>query len=144
MKLSFSTQNWSALTWNEFCAVASEVRLQGIEICDVRSSAFTGKNSPANPELAAATRRRLIQQKLSIPCVDTLSDFTDPAFPGELAESLQLAVNLGIPYVGITVTDGLVSKDSGFRYRAFVRSITVTLGSFLSFQSSWPYPTSME
>ena len=101
MKLSFSIQNWNDLGWNEFCAVAADVRLQGVEICDVNGPAFRGKASPTNPELAAATRRALIRQGLSVPCVDTVGDFTDPGFPGELDECVELAVNLGIPCVGV-------------------------------------------
>ncbi len=96
MKLSFSIQNWKGLEWNEFCATAAEVRLQGIELYNVKDPMFSRKDSPVNPELAAAARRNLIRQNLSIPCVDTAGDFTDPDFTGEFEEALRTAVNLGI------------------------------------------------
>ena len=62
---------------------------------------FAGKASPTNPELAAATRRGLTNQGLSLPCVDTVGDFTDQRFVDELSECVEVAVNLGAPYVGI-------------------------------------------
>ena len=96
MKLSFSIQNWKDLEWNEFCTTAAEVRLQGIELYNVKDPMFGRKDSPVNPELAAATRRNLIRQNLSIPCVDTEGDFTEPDFTGEFEEALRTAVNLGI------------------------------------------------
>ena len=96
MKLSFSIQNWKDLEWNEFCTTAAEVRLQGIELYNVKDPMFGRKDSPVNPELAAATRRNLIRQNLYIPCVDTAGDFTEPDFTGEFEEALRTAVNLGI------------------------------------------------
>ena len=101
MKLSFSIQNWKYYTWNDFCATAVEVGLSGVEVCDVRGEVFSGKDSPANPELAAATRRSLIRQKLTIPMVDTAKDFTDPDFDAEFEEAFRLAENLGISNIGI-------------------------------------------
>ena len=101
MKLSFSIQNWNNYNWSEFCAVAKDVRLQGVELYDINGPVFQGKSSPANPELAAVTRRGLINQGLTVPCVDTVADFTGPEFPRELDECLELAVNLGIDYIGI-------------------------------------------
>ena len=101
MKLSFSIQNWNAYSWAEFCAVAQDVKLQGIEIYDVNGPVFQGKNSPANPELSAATRRALVNQNLAIPCIDTVGDFTNPDFMRELSECVELAVNLGIENIGI-------------------------------------------
>ena len=101
MKLSFSIQNWNRLSWNELCAAAVDARLQGIEPYDIAGPVFRGKGGPANPELAGATRRGLINQGLSLPCVDTVGDFTDPDFPRELDAAVQLAANLGAPCVGI-------------------------------------------
>ncbi|MBR7189267.1 MAG: TIM barrel protein, partial [Clostridia bacterium] len=101
MKLSFSIQNWNHLGWSDVCAAALDARLQGIELFDVDGPVFRGKSSPTNPELAAATRRHLTNQGLSLPCVDTVGDFTDPGFDRELSECVEVAVNLGIPNIGI-------------------------------------------
>ncbi len=97
MRLAFSIQHWESLTWAELCGAAFQMRLQGIELCD--APALQGKHSPANPELSAKTRRDLLEKGLSIPCVDTVGDFTNPDFPAELTRSAELCVNLGIPYI---------------------------------------------
>ena len=101
MKLSFSIQNWSRLDWGELCAAAVEARLQGLELYDIAGAVFRSKSGPANPELAAATRRRLVNQGLALPCLDTVGDFTDPGFERELAECVEMSTNLGIPGIGI-------------------------------------------
>ena len=101
MKLSFSIRNWNDLSWNEFCATAAEVRMQGVELYNVKSPAFSQKDSPVNPEISAAVRRSLIRQSLSIPCVDTAGDFTDADFMDEFEEAVRTAVNLGVSYVQI-------------------------------------------
>ncbi|MBE5774443.1 MAG: sugar phosphate isomerase/epimerase, partial [Clostridiales bacterium] len=101
MKLSFSIQNWYNYSWNEFCATAVDLRLQGVEIYNLNGPAFQGKSSPTNPELARSTRRKLINQNLSIPCIDTVCDFTDEASFAEMRECIELAVNLGVEYIGI-------------------------------------------
>ena len=101
MKLSFSIQYWKELDWGGFVSAALDARLGGIELFDVNGPAFAGKGSPTNPERAAATRRHLTNQGLSLPCLDTVGDFTDQRFVAELSECVEVAVNLGIPCVGI-------------------------------------------
>ena len=101
MKLSYSIQNWAGLDWAGLLNAATETRLSGIELYDISSPVFRGKSSPTNPELSASTRRHLVNQGLSIPCLDTDPDLTDPSFLPVLEESLTAAVNLGIPYVSI-------------------------------------------
>ena len=101
MKLSFSVQYWKNLSWPEAVSAAIDARLTGVELYDVGGAMFEGKNSPTNPELAAATRRSLTNRGLSLPCVDTAGDFTDQRFADELAECVAVAVNLGIPCVGV-------------------------------------------
>ena len=101
MKLSFSIQNWKNLSWSEACACAADVKLHGLEIYDITSPAFSGKDSPSNPEMAAAARRSMVRQNLHITCIDTAGDFTGKGFISEFTEAFQAAVNLGIPYIGI-------------------------------------------
>ena len=101
MKLSFSIQYWNDMDWNAFRMAAIDARLQGIELYDIDGPVFQGKSSPTNPELAAATRRSLTNQGLTLPCVDSVGDFTDQRFVDELNECLGVAVNLGVAYVGI-------------------------------------------
>ena len=101
MKLSFSLQYWKSLSWPEALSAAIDAKLAGVELFDVNGPAFAGKDSPTNPELATATRRNLTNQGLSLPCVDSVGDFTDQGFAEELSECVQVAVNLGAPYVGV-------------------------------------------
>ena len=101
MKLSFSIQYWSAMDFSAFTQAALDANLQGVELYDIDGPVFQGKSSPTNPELAASTRRRLTNQGLSIPCIDTVGDFTDPGFERELTDCLEAAVNLGVAYIGL-------------------------------------------
>ena len=77
MKLSFSTKGWKNTTWQEFCNAAVECGFSGIEIHDINAPEFNDKNGPANIEMAAATVRHLIENKLCIPCIDSLCDIAD-------------------------------------------------------------------
>ena len=49
-----------------------------------------------------------------------------------------------IKLTSITAISGISPNISAVMWRALVRSMTVTLGSFRNFQSSCPYPTSIE
>ena len=137
MNLSFTMQNWNALAWEEFCATAADVRLQGIEMYNVNGPAFQGKLSPANPELAAATRRSLIRQNLSVPCIGTVLDFTDADFRYELDECLELAKNLGVENVALHTScedqDRCADRLAGFMDKlgdGSVRLLIETTGAY--------------
>ncbi|MCR4883759.1 MAG: AMP-binding protein [Clostridiales bacterium] len=67
---------------------------------------LSGKTSPTNPELAAVTRRDLVRQDLCIPCVGTVGDFTGPEFASELAEAMEVAMNLGTENIVIHTNEG--------------------------------------
>ncbi len=101
LKLSFSIRHWAGISWEEFCSTASGTGMSGIEIHDVTDPIFQGKGSPTNPDQAAYQRRRLAAEGLSIPCLGTVKDFTDPSFIRELSECIDIAVNLGIETIGI-------------------------------------------
>lgn len=101
MKLSYSIKNWKNMNWQEFCQAAVSTKMAGVELFDINDSIFQGKSSPTNPELAASTRRKLTNQKLSLPCLDTAMDFTDEYFISEFAECVEVAVNLGIPCISV-------------------------------------------
>ena len=101
MKLSFSIQNWKNLTWEDFCELVPQVRLTGLELCGLTGPAFQGKDSITNPQRSAAQRRYLSNRGLTIPCVDTVLDFTAGEFPAEFDICLETAINLGIDHIGI-------------------------------------------
>ncbi|MBR2528680.1 MAG: AMP-binding protein [Blautia sp.] len=104
MNLAFSIQNWDTVSWNEACQTAAETGLAGVELFDIRSPRFSVKDSPTNPELAAATRRSLIRQKLTVPCIDTKGDFTEEDFADEFAWTVTVAENLNIAAIGLHTT----------------------------------------
>ncbi|MBQ5581481.1 MAG: AMP-binding protein, partial [Clostridia bacterium] len=104
MKLSFSIQNWDGIEWQEFCDVAKDTKMKGVEMYDLESPIFRGKSTPTNPEYASATRRHLQNAELSIPCIDTVADFTDADFLSEFTETMEVAVNLGIPSISVHTT----------------------------------------
>ena len=89
------------MSWDAFLEVASATRMQGIELYDIGRDLFKGKASPTNPERAASVRRELISGKLSVPCINTVKDFTAPDFMKEFEACMTVAINLGISFVGI-------------------------------------------
>ena len=106
MNLSFSIRHWTDYDWETLCATAADTGLKGVELGGVDSPLLQGKTGLANPELAAVTRRELSGLRLTIPSLDTVGDFTNPDFPQELARSVAVCDNLGIPCLVIhTDTD---------------------------------------
>ena len=101
MKLSFSIQNWNDQDWNDFCQVALETRMQGIELYDIAGPVFRGKQSPTNPELSQGIRRFLSNQGLKLSCLAARGDFSDRDFLSELSRCVETAVNLGISYISL-------------------------------------------
>ena len=61
MKLSFSIKYWNKMDWTQACQAASDANLNGLEIDSVINPVLAVRNSPVNPELAAAARRQLVQ-----------------------------------------------------------------------------------
>ena len=120
------------MSWDAFLEVASATRMQGIELYDIGRDLFKGKASPTNPERAASVRRELISGKLSVPCINTVKDFTAPDFMKEFEACMTVAINLGISFVGIhtnaedpellrTCAKGLLSRMQNKSVVALVR-----------------------
>ncbi len=109
MKLSFSTKGWHNSSFEEFCSVAREQGFEGIELHNIHNKLFTDKNGAFQDYTAAATLRRLYEQKLTIPCIDSICELTDtPEAIEELTRCLQLAKNLRIPNIRMRA----VSKEN--------------------------------
>ena len=108
MKLSFSTKGWHGKTFDEFCAIAKELRFAGIELHNVRNRLFTDTNSAFQDYATAATLRKLYEMKISIPCIDSICDPADTtnreASVAELEECIRIAGNLHIPYIRLHAT----------------------------------------
>ena len=102
MKLSFSTKGWHEPTFDQFCDAAQDLRFQGIELHNIYNRLFTDKDGAFHDYAAAATRRRLFEKGLGIPCIDTVVNAaegpTDRAVE-EITRCLEIAANLSIPCV---------------------------------------------
>ena len=99
MNLSFTIHNWPGMDWNQFCAAASDARLQGVEMDTVDNPIFQTRMSPTNPELAVAAHRQLVGQNLTIPCIGTEVDLMAPEAGAAVAAAVETAKNLLVPYV---------------------------------------------
>ncbi|MCI8331800.1 MAG: AMP-binding protein [Clostridiales bacterium] len=120
MKLSFSTKGWHNVSWDEFVFAAQDMGFSGIEIHNIHAAAFTQKRGPADPAAAAAVYRDLWGKKLSIPCINSITDLlssqTKEEKCEEIKQCLTTAKNLKAPYVrihaiGQDLTAGEEEKD---------------------------------
>ena len=115
MKLSFSTKGWHGRTFQDFVAIAGELGFEGIELHNIRGELFSDRGGAFySPQACAATVRMLYEKKLSLPCIDVLSDPADPAARdetlAEIAACLEIAHNLRIPFVRLRALSG--AEDS--------------------------------
>ncbi len=103
MQYSFSTKGWHHSTFEDFCAIAEELHFEGIELHNIHNRFFTDKDGAFHDYAAAATRRRLFEKKLTIPCIDAIGDIADKtvadAVATEIEKCLEIAENLRIPAV---------------------------------------------
>ncbi len=103
MKLSFSTKGWHHRSFEEFCAVAQDLRFEGIELHNIHNPLFTDKDGAFHDYTAAATLRRLYEQKLQLPCIDAIGDIADPdtadGCAAEIRHCMEIARNLKIPAI---------------------------------------------
>ena len=113
MKFSFSTRGWHDNTFDEFLSVASNLKFDGVELHNVYNRLFTDKDGAFHDYSSASTMRKLYDKKLSIPCIDCLTDISDlskkaDAF-AEINRCKNIATNLRIPYIRIKSS----SNDEG-------------------------------
>ncbi len=119
MKLSFSTKGWHNSTFDDFCAIAKDLKFQGIELHNINNHLFTEKDGAFHDYTAAKTVRKLYEKKLLIPCIDTICNLADETFENEIINEINacmdIASNLHIPYVRL--------KAFGKENYDFVKSI---------------------
>ena len=105
MKLSFSTNGWQELSWAEFVNTANDLGFSGIEIHNITDSRFTGSDAPFNKNNSAATVHKLLENSLSIPCIDTFCNVADEKIADEgfeeIATAIEIASRIRCPYVRI-------------------------------------------
>ncbi len=126
MKLSFSTKGWHNSNFEEFCEVAKDLKFKGIELHNIHNRLFTDKNGAFHDYAAAATVRKLYEQKLSLPCIDTICNLADKEKETENLEEISacvdIAKNLHIPYVRIKAFG---KEDVDFVSRVVAKAIAI-------------------
>ncbi len=105
MKLSFSTKGWHNSSFDDFCAIAKDLKFEGIELHNIHNRLFTDKDGAFHDYTAAATVRKLYELKLSIPCIDSICDCGNADEKAETLEEIRacinIAKNLKIPAVRV-------------------------------------------
>ena len=105
MKLSFSTKGWNNNTFPEFCEIAKDLKFKGIELHNIHNPLFESKDGAFYEYSAGATVRKLYEQKLSLPCIDTVCNPTDETVKEEavreICDCIEIAANIHIPNVRI-------------------------------------------
>ena len=101
MKFSFSTKGWHDCNFEEFCAIAKDLKFDGIELHNIFNRLFTDKDGAFHDYTAAATVRKLYEQKLSLSCIDVVADIAGDfdAAISETERCISIAKNLKIPYI---------------------------------------------
>ncbi|MBR2589761.1 MAG: AMP-binding protein [Clostridia bacterium] len=119
MKLSFSTKGWYGLSFEQFCDTAEDLGFKGIELHNIKNRLFTDKDGAFQEYTAMATRRKLYERKLSIPCMDSICDISNKAHEAEnLAEiekCLEITDNLKIPYIRVRA-NAKKKTEQNFRF----------------------------
>jgi len=109
MKLSFSTYGWNGYTWQDYCRFAKEAGFSGIEIHSIHEPEFADKSGIFDPAMTNAAYRDLVEQQLSIPCIDSACNIaeTDKLIRNctEIGICIRNAHNLRVPYVRICARD---------------------------------------
>ncbi len=117
MKLSFSTRGWGDLSWEELLDSALDMKFTGIEVYNpFKFPSLTDRGGPFHKHKCAATIRQLRDVKLTIPCIDTSMDLSDPAEDSAvLNRMLQLAHDLKVEYVVAWASKGDEAGENQLR-----------------------------
>ena len=100
MRLAFSTNRWADKTVFDFIASARAYKYNAIELHDSRS---------VKPDDFPAVRRALLEAKLSVACVDVISDVSesDSAFE-EFENAVNVALALRSPFIRIKASGSAI------------------------------------
>ena len=126
MKLSFSTKGWHGRSFDDLCDMAEATGFSGIELHNINGPLFTDRDGAFYGHAAAATKRKLYDRKLSVPCLDVLSDPAATPFEkakDEILRCLAIAGDLGIRMLRVR-TD---SQDADDAREKTARLIEATL-----------------
>ncbi len=127
MKLSFSTKGWHGTTFDDFCSMAHDLDFGGIELHNTHGPLFTQPEGAFYDYAAAATRRRLLDEKIDLPCVDAICDAADSASRDEaLAEAnrcMDIAAALRVPCVRLKAYDDGDAETVSAAVESFLRAL---------------------
>lgn len=118
MKLSFSTNGWHDFSWREFFAMANDLGYNGIEIHDIFNQRFVGTDGPFGNANLMSTVRKIIDNSLSIPCIDSVCNIADSSAIDEnceeILEYIDIASKIKTKYVrihGVSLGDSSAHED---------------------------------
>lgn len=108
MKLAFSTNFHKKRSFDDFLKLAQELKYDGIEIHDFRDPCFSGEGSPFSPDMAFATKRKLINEQKSIVCINSQCNAAQNSQENleKLRSAVTVAGNLNVPYVKVYAEGG--------------------------------------
>ncbi len=92
MRLAFSTNGWDEFDWTDFYAMAQDLQFDGVEIHNIEKDVFSGKHNPFCDERIVETSKKLAQEKMTIPCLDTTCDIADADKMDENVKEIENAI----------------------------------------------------
>lgn len=118
MKLAFSTKFHKNKSLDEFLNMADELKYGGIEIHDFRDQMFSGRTSPFNPDMASSTKRKLINSKKSIVCINSNCNAADTSDENveKMNSAIAVASNINVPYIKLYVEGGEDAYDKAIEF----------------------------
>lgn len=127
MKLAFSTKGWHNRQFDDFCKSAEDMHFKGIELHNIYNKLFNDKDGAFHKYEAKTTLRSLYEKKLSIPCIDTVSDIADASIKDkateEIAKCVEIALNLKIPYIRLRAMDCENKEEAFENVRCFIENV---------------------
>lgn len=98
--------------------MADELKYGGIEIHDFRDQMFSGRTSPFNPDMASSTKRKLINSKKSIVCINSNCNAADTSDENveKMNSAIAVASNINVPYIKLYVEGGEDAYDKAIEF----------------------------
>ena len=98
--------------------MADELKYGGIEIHDFRGPMFSGRTSPFNPDMASSTKRKLINSKKSIVCINSNCNAADTSDENveKMNSAIAVASNINVPYIKLYVEGGEDAYDKAIEF----------------------------
>ena len=143
MKLSFSTNGWQGISWNEFVALAKDAGFHGIELHDPADPVFRGPDGPLAGRANNAAARQLFREGLQIPCVDSVCDLADASAMERNVEEIVatpgLDGRLATPLAGLLYHAGHLANRtrSAERLAAMLEDETGRKVEIIEFAGAW-------